>query len=89
MSDDRTIADEDRTDDNDQTAAGYTRRLGRIENIISKANNRLQKIIDHVDAIPPPDDQKPTILIAVAAVRMVAQTTVTLATQLEEKLRTV
>jgi hypothetical protein len=89
MSDDRTIAEDDRVDDNDKTAAGYIRRLGRIENILDKANNRLRTLIAHVGAVPPPDDQDPGILTAVGGVKTAAQETLTLAGQLEDEIRTV
>lgn len=66
MSNDGTIDTGDTSDDNDMTGAGVARRLKKVERILTKTNNRLDRINAAMGG--PPDDSHPEILASLASI---------------------
>ncbi|MCC6527208.1 MAG: hypothetical protein IT373_31455 [Polyangiaceae bacterium] len=80
MPDARTIDDLDKDDDNDTTAAGMTRRLGKVSRILERANARLDAIT--AGWAQPPEPDKPTVRAALADVQTKAASAVSKTTTL-------
>ncbi|MBW2458765.1 MAG: hypothetical protein JRI68_29975 [Deltaproteobacteria bacterium] len=87
MSDDRTITDDERVDDDDTSGPGMTKRLAKVNKILAKVVKRLDKI--NAGFMPPPDDNKPAIVAALGDVKAKSQTAIDTATAIEAKLRTI
>jgi len=87
MSDDRTITDDERLDDDDTSGPGMEKRLKKINKILDKVVARLDKLDRSFR--PPPDDNKPAILAALGDIKGKGQTCIDTAAAIEAKLRTV
>lgn len=85
MSDDRTITDDERIDDDDTSGPGMIERLTKVNKILDKVVKRLDKI--NGSFTPPPDDSKPVILAALGDVKTKPQSAIDTATEIETKLR--
>jgi hypothetical protein len=85
MSDDRTITDDERIDDNDTSGPGMQKRLEKVTKILGKVVTRLEAIDGTCG--PPPDDNKPAILAALADIKAKSQTCIDTATAIEAKVR--
>ncbi len=69
--------------DDDNTAAGVIKRLGKVGRILTKASARLDKIDGSFS--PPPDDIKPAVLAALTDIKAQANVILTTADELERK----
>ena len=81
MSDDGTIGSDDVTDGNDVTGAGFGKRLGKIERILTRANTRLSRI--NAAMGQPPDDGQPQILASIASIITLANQAIVTANEIK------
>jgi hypothetical protein len=82
MSNDGTIDTGDATDDGDISGSGVVKRLGKIERILTRANNRLVSIA----GATPPDDNHPAILASLANIVTLSNQTIATADEIKVKV---